>query len=76
MTRENLAEGYNIFTGEQFDIDECNNNYGEIHTGDSWKPALYRHCGRDRKYMPIALVLFGDKSHTDLHGTMLSVEPV
>jgi hypothetical protein len=69
-----LRGGYNIFTGEQWD-DECNNKYGEFHTGEAWLTALQRHCGMDGKYMPIGLVLFGDKSHTDLHG-VLSVEPV
>lgn len=75
MRKENFADGYNIFNGEQWDGAECNTKYGEIHTGDAWEPALRRFCGNERKYMPIALVLFGDKSHTDLHGT-LSVEPV
>jgi hypothetical protein len=32
MKKENFAEGYNIFTGEEWDDDECNQNYGEIHT--------------------------------------------
>lgn len=49
--------------------------YGEIHTGDSWVPALTQQCGTNGVFMPVALVLFGDKSHTDLHG-LLSVEPV
>ena len=74
MKKENLAPGYDIFTGA-VDDSECNNCYGEIHKGDRWAPALTRHCGKDGLYMPIALVLFGDKSHTDLHG-LLSVEPV
>jgi hypothetical protein len=34
-----------------------------------------RNIGMDGKYMPIGLVLFGDKSHTDLHGVLI-VEPV
>ena len=38
MADDNLAEGYDIFTGETSD-GECNNNYGEIHTGDAWDPA-------------------------------------
>ena len=75
MRKENFAKGYNIFTGKEWKDEECNNKYGEIHTGGAWKPALRQYCGNDRVYMPIALVLFGDKSHTDLHGT-LSVEPV
>ena len=57
MKKENLAPGYDIFTGA-VDDSECNNFYGEIHTGDRWAPALTRHCGKDGQYMPIALVLF------------------
>ena len=74
MADENLAEGYDIFTGETSD-EECNNNYGEIHTGDAWDPARLRFCGKDGKYMPISLIIFGDKTHTDLHGS-LSVTPI
>ena len=75
MREENFAEGYDIFTGAEIEDCDANNKYGEIHTGDAWKPALTRFCGSNGEYMPIALVLFGDKSHTDLHG-LLSVEPV
>ena len=75
MRPEHFAAGYDIFTGAELDGYECNNNYGEIHTGDAWSPALSLHCGRNGEYMPIALVIFGDKSHTDLHGA-LSIEPV
>ncbi len=75
MKEENFAEGYDIFTGAEIEGCAANNKYGEIHTGDAWKPALTRFCGSNGEYMPIALVLFGDKSHTDLHG-LLSVEPV
>jgi len=74
--KENLAEGYDIFTGYELDSNnKCNDAYGEIHTGDAWTRALTRYCGTEGKYMPIALLIFGDKSHTDLHG-LLSVEPV
>ena len=75
MKEENLAEGYDIYTGAEMDGYECNRKYGEIHTGSAWRPAVRRFCGWHGDYMPIALVLFGDKSHTDLHG-LLSVEPV
>ena len=75
MREENFAEGYDIFTGAEIEDCDANNKYGEIHTGDAWKPARTRFCGSNGEYMPIALVLFGDKSHTDLHG-LLSVEPV
>lgn len=74
MQEENFAPGYDIYTGAQ-DDSECNDLYGEIHTGDKWVPALNQHCGTNGAFMPVALILFGDKSHTDLHG-LLSVEPV
>ena len=47
MRKENFAEGYDIFTGKEWKDEECNNKYGEIHTGDAWKPALRRYCGND-----------------------------
>ena len=74
MKEENLAPGYDIFTGKLNDS-ECNELYGELHTRDRWLPALTHHCGTNGEFMPVALVVFGDKSHTDLHG-LLSVEPV
>ncbi len=75
MREENFAPGYDIFTGAELDDCECNNSYGEVHTGDAWRPAVTQYCGSDGKFMPVALIVFGDKSHTDLHG-LLSVEPV
>ena len=66
MRQENFATGLDIFTG---DVDEhCPQNkcYGEIHTGEAWQPAKERFCGRDGKYMPFGIIIFGDKSHTDL----------
>jgi len=75
MRSENFANGYDILSGAELKDDECNSKYGEIHTGDAWLPALTRYCGKNGSYMPVALVVFGDKSHTDLHGA-LSVEPV
>ena len=53
-----------------------NSKYGEIHTGDAWLPARNRFCPRINGHsMPVALIVFGDKSHTDLHGT-LALTPV
>ena len=75
MCEDNFAAGYNIFTGNVDENHPANKTFGEIHTGDAWVPALHRYCGRKGKYMPFAMVVFGDKSHTDLHGA-LSVEPV
>jgi len=44
--------------------------YGEIHTGKAWDTALSHYCGNDDEFMPLALAVFGDKSHTDLHGSL------
>ena len=75
MSKENIAEGYNLHTGCVNNESEINQRYGEIHTGDAWQPAVRHYCGRNGKYMPLALVVFGDKTHTDLHGS-LSLTPV
>jgi hypothetical protein len=44
--------------------------YGEIHTGDAWKPARKHFCGDAPSNMPLALVVFENKSHLDLHRTL------
>ncbi len=44
MTPENIAHGYDFFTGKSIgDLHEL----GEIHTGDTWQPACQRFCGDD-----------------------------
>ena len=50
----------------------CANNrcYGEIHTGDAWQPVRDKFCGTEGKYMPFPVIIFVDKSHTDLHGAL------
>lgn len=75
MKQENFADGLNVFTGEVDCSLPCNKFYGEIHTGDSWLRTKERFCGKAGKYMPFGMVIFGDKSHTDLHGS-LSVTPI
>jgi len=75
MQDENLAPGYDIFTGDVDPNHPDGQNYGEIHTGDAWEGARNRFCGSNGKYMPLALIVFGDMTHTDLHGT-LSVTPI
>jgi hypothetical protein len=67
MHHNNIAEGYDIFTGKGSEPDDF---YGEIHTGDAWEPARKHFCGDDPSNMPLALVVFGDKSHLNLHGTL------
>ena len=75
MREENFATGLDIFTGDVDPDCESNEMYGEIHTGDAWQPTVARFRGSEGQYMPLGLVVFGDKSHTDQHGT-LSVTPV
>ena len=75
MSKENIAEGYDLHSGLVDKECESNKRYGEIHTGDAWEPALRHYCGSAGKYMPLSLVVFGDKTHTDLHGS-LSLTPV
>ena len=72
MNPENIAPGYDLFTGKLVgDV----HHLGEIHTGDAWEPARQRFCGDDPHNMPLALVVFADKSHLDLHGS-LSTLPI
>jgi hypothetical protein len=74
MKECNIAEGYDLYTGNVDINHPSNNKYGEIHTGDDWLPVRDRFC-QVPDVMPVALVIFGDKSHTDLHGA-LSLTPV
>ncbi len=66
MQPKNMAPGYDVFTGKSVG---CEVRYVEIHTGDSWEPAHQHFCGDHPMNMPIALVIFGDKAHLDLHGS-------
>ena len=78
MNQENIADGYDIFTGDVDENHESNRNYGEIHTGDEWIPARDRYCRPQDNFtndMPVGIVIFGDKSHTDLHGA-LALTPI
>lgn len=72
MTPENLAEGYDIFTGKPT---ETVTHYGEVHTGDAWEPARKHYCGDVEGNMPIGLIIFGDKTHFD-HNGVLCTTPV
>ena len=66
MQPDNLAEGLDIFTGNVDAQCKFNCLYGEIHTGNAWKPAVQCFCGSEGKTMPFGVVVFGNKSHTDL----------
>ena len=74
MKEENLAPGYNIFTGEVDNNHPHNQNCGEVHTGDAWNEARDKYCGNEGKYIPISLIVFGDKTHTYLHCALRWVE--
>jgi hypothetical protein len=78
MDKANIAEGYNVFTDDVDDGHTANKKCGEIHTSDAWLPAHDRFCTPkdvNNIKMPVGLVIFGDKSHTDLHGA-LSLTPI
>ncbi len=62
-----------MLTGE-VDNHHANNKYGEVHTGDAWLPARDRYC-QNKTDIPVGLIVFGDKSHTDLHAA-LSLTPI
>jgi len=74
MNDQFFPDGYNIFTGDVDQSHPANESYGEVHTDDAWIPARNRYCV-DASDMPVALILFADKSHTDLHGA-LSLTPI
>jgi hypothetical protein len=73
MNQKNFAEEYNLLTGE-VDNHPANNKNREVHTGDAWLPARDKYC-QNKTDMPVGLFVFGDKSHTDLHGA-LSITPI
>jgi hypothetical protein len=75
-TDSNFAKGYNVLTGEIDMNNPCNLKYSEVHTGDTWLPTRNRYCTVTKQQtMPVALIVFRDKSHSDLHGT-LSLTPI
>jgi hypothetical protein len=73
MNEKSFAEGCNVLISEA-DNHPANNKYGEVHTGNAWLPARDRYC-QNKTDMPVGLIEFGDKSHTDLHGA-LSLTPI
>jgi len=74
MKQSNFTKDYNVLTGEVLNDHPENKKYSEIHTGDAWHPAMNRYC-QNAMDKPVALVVFLDKTHTDLHGA-LSLPPV
>ncbi len=71
MPNTNFTEGYNVLTGDVNNNNLCNQKYGEVHTGDAWLPTRDRYCANpNRPTMPVGFIVFKDKSHTDLHGSL------
>jgi hypothetical protein len=68
MSDQFFSEGYNVFTG-QLENHSANDKYGKVHTGDAWIPARDWYC-KNKTDMPVALIVFADKSHTNLHGAL------
>ena len=68
VNEKNFAEGYNVLTGKVKNH-PANNKYWEVHTGDAWLPARDWYC-QNKTYMLVGLIVFGDMSHTDLHGAL------
>ncbi len=69
INEKNFAEGYNVLTGK-VDNHPVNNKYGEVNTGDAWLPARDRYR-QNKTDMPVGLIVFGNKSHSDLHRALL-----
>lgn len=72
MSPQNLAPGYDYLSGM---ATEPITHYSEVHTGTDWEPARQRFCGDNPKNMPVALILFIDKSHFGSNGS-LSTTPI
>jgi hypothetical protein len=65
MNKSNIAAGYNIFTGDVEESHDANSKCGEIHTVNDWLPARDHFCRPHSDMhidMPVALVIFGDKT--------------
>eukprot|EP00956_Cyclotella_meneghiniana_P008548 scaffold11579_cov40-Cyclotella_meneghiniana.AAC.13 len=71
---ENIAEGYDVFTGRS----EPSDYYGEIHTGKLFQIALETFRIFELKLMPVTLTMFMNETHTDnkggLNGTLVTIQ--
>jgi hypothetical protein len=78
MNNANIAEGYNVFTGDLDPTNQSNQKYSEVHTGDEWLPARDRFCAPPddtKNDMPGCINNFWGQSHMDLHGA-LALPPI
>jgi len=49
--------------------------YGEVHSGNSFKPARTKYCGDDPYNVPFPMILMYDKIHLDIQ-SLLACSPV
>jgi hypothetical protein len=77
MQESNFTPGYDVFTGDVDENNDENKRYSEIHIGDAWLPVRDKFCNPNDygENMPVGLIVFGDKSHTDLDGR-LALTPI
>ncbi len=77
MQESNFAPWYNVFTGDVDENHDDDKRYSEIHTGNACLPARDKFCNPNDNgdNMPVGLIVFGDKSHTDLCGR-LALTPI
>ncbi len=73
MNPNNIAQGYNLFSGKSEEGQGHDDVYGEIHTGNIWDETVHRFCGDHPQNMPLGLVIFGVKSHLDLKGALSTI---
>jgi hypothetical protein len=68
----NFFPGYNVFNCDVNENHDENKRYSKIHTVDALSPARDKFCNpKDNEdNMPVGLIVFGGKSHADLHGTL------
>jgi hypothetical protein len=68
MRRENFAANYDPFTGKST---ITNPPLDEIHTETIWDATCRKYCGNIPNSFPLAMMHFYDKTHTDLHGSLI-----
>ena len=56
MNKSNIAEGYDIFSGDVDPTNQSNQKYSEVHTGDEWLPARDRFCSPPVNDMIVELI--------------------
>ena len=64
MNNSNIAEGYDLFSGDVDPNNPSNQKYSEVHTGDEWLPAHDHFCSSPdvtHNDMSVAIIIVEDK---------------